>query len=549
MRGQAAGRGSSRRTFLAKVGAGALGVASSGALAAQRPARAEEGAGQAAVAETLDCDVLVIGGGASGCCAAIRAAEEGAKVILVEKGRTLGGCFNLSFAATTYGSRFGAGQPPSFGIPDLEAYISAWLANSHWRCDAAAVRQLVVNSGKAYDWLADKGLGLTPFGGGSGMLMLPDYAVRPVFWKEKTTAAVEKSGGRLMLSAAAQSLVKEGAAVVGAVVRERDGGTTRDIRVNAKAVSISTGGYAGNPEMVREAVGFDVVNGSLPQNVGEGLRMAWEAGAWKPRNFGGQMLHQTIVRATNSLAQHFEPFPAKYPLLLAYLPMTLNVGTSGLRFRDEALILDPVAASNSSAYQGPHHYVIASKRLLDALAAGGLAAVGQTSQPGLPPEMQPPGYTPATPWKGVYDVFDKGAQLKVVFKGDTPAKLAGAAGMDEAAFVRTFGDYRRFTLEKKDAQFGKAPAFLLDYGEEGPLYAVKAEVNNLGSFGGIQTSLRYEALTAAHRPVPGLYATGSEAGSNLYNDTYVGSGIGLANAVTSGYLCGKAMADYALGRK
>ena len=36
---------------------------------------------------------------------------------------------------------------------------------------------------------------------------------------------------------------------------------------------------------------------------------------------------------------------------------------------------------------------------------------------------------------------------------------------------------------------------------------------------------------------------GNEAGSCLFNDTYVGSGIALGNAVTSGYLCGTKLGE------
>ena len=37
------------------------------------------------IAETAECDVLVIGAGLAGCCSAIAAAEEGARVIVVEE--------------------------------------------------------------------------------------------------------------------------------------------------------------------------------------------------------------------------------------------------------------------------------------------------------------------------------------------------------------------------------------------------------------------------------------------------------------------------------
>ena len=50
--------------------------------------------------QTWDTDVLVMGGGGAGLTAAIRAAEEGAKVILIEKGSVLGG--NTMMAGAAY---------------------------------------------------------------------------------------------------------------------------------------------------------------------------------------------------------------------------------------------------------------------------------------------------------------------------------------------------------------------------------------------------------------------------------------------------------------
>ena len=153
-------------------------------------------------------------------------------------------------------------------------------------------------------------------------------------------------GGELLTSTTAKKLLTDSSGAITGVIAVDSGNS--GIQINCKAVSISTGGYAGDYDMVMEASGFGGVNGSLPQNIGEGLKMAWAAGAHKPINFGGLMLHQTLAKATDEIAKEFDPFPAKYPMISTYLPMTLVVGSTGERFRDEALILDPVAAANST---------------------------------------------------------------------------------------------------------------------------------------------------------------------------------------------------------
>ena len=57
------------------------------------------------------------------------------------------------------------------------------------------------------------------------------------------------------------------------------------------------------------------------------------------------------------------------------------------------------------------------------------------------------------------------------------------------------------------------------------------------------TNTDYQVLDYDRLPVKGLYAVGNEAGSCLYNDTYVGSGVAMANTITSGYICGTKLGE------
>ena len=84
-------RGLDRRTFVAgAAAAGALAVAAGASMArAEEAAEAEEAPAEEAApaaGETLECDVCVVGCGAAGFMASITAAQNGAKVITLEKG-------------------------------------------------------------------------------------------------------------------------------------------------------------------------------------------------------------------------------------------------------------------------------------------------------------------------------------------------------------------------------------------------------------------------------------------------------------------------------
>ena len=535
--------------------AAALGVAAAPTLA-PRPAIADEAADsdwasvlnvdiasvlpgntseQVEVADTKDCDVLVIGAGVSGANTAIRAGELGKKVILVEKTDTIGGASNLSSGPIGYNSRIAldAGEQT-----DILPLLNDWIAESHYRVDAASVKQLLEKSGEAIDWMSDNGWEFTPWFSAS-MVKFPDYSVREQLFLDALDRTVVANGGEVLTGTCAKRLVVDDEGkVTGAVVVDAEG---NGLQINAAATVIATGGYGGNLDMVERVFRFRGVLGGLPQNVGEGLEMAWRAGAQKPQNFGGQMLHQTLARANDPLAEQFDAFPAKYPMILCYVAKLMNVSATGARFRNEENALSAVAAANTSAYQGSFHYVVVSKGIMDTLEQEGLAGLGIEKSPGLPPRYKPQ-FELNTPWENIAGVFDAMVEAGAGYKGDTPEELALAAGMDVDIFTRQFEAYESYCAEGVDEQLGKAADNLIAYGE-GPYYIVIAEENNLGSWGGLLTNADFEALDWNRLPVKGLYAVGNEAGSCLFNDTYVGSGIALGNAVTSGYLCGTKLGE------
>lgn len=497
--------------------------------------------------EKLEADVVVVGAGASGVSAAIAAADEGANVIIIEKTGAIGGASNLSWAGKFLNSSAAIEDEL---IIDEEKEIAEWIENNHWRVDAAVIRQYVTQSGETYDWLTEKGY-MTQYinFAGEQMHMLPPYETRQETLREMLAESVEKQDGQVFTETAAKQLMTNQAGDVVGVIAEKADGTT--LEITAKSVIMATGGYGANAEMVKEYFGFEGVNGGLGQNIGEGIKMAWEAGARVPDNIGGQMLHQTLARATNDLKTEYESFEASYPLMLTYLPNFMNVGTSGARFRDEAATLKAVAAANTSAFHGPYHYVIVSQLQLDSLMAEGMNGVKAPKLPGMPPEFYmdfSDQFTLDNPWENADKVFDSMVEKGHGFKGNTMEELAENAGMDVAVFVETLKNYEEATKTGADTEFGKTADYLISMGEEGPYYAIIAEINNLGSIGGIVVNRNFQVLNEARVPINGLYAVGVEAAGVLYNDTYVGNGVGIGYAFTSGRLGGMQAASHVLGK-
>lgn len=487
------------------------------------------------VEETKSCDVVVVGAGCSGTNTAVRAAEAGLSVILLEKTSTIGGASLKSWAPSAYNSSLAKAAGEEI---DTEPIIEAWVADSHWRVDAAAIRQLVNSAGEAVDWMIEHGWNFTYLGMGAGMTALPDYDEREPLFQAMLENQVSSSG-EVLKNTTAKSLVCGSDGTVTGVIAVDESG--KGIQIDAKAVVIATGGYGANTEMVKTTFGFEGVFAGLPQNIGEGLEMAWAVGAQKPQNFGGQMLHQTLARATDDLINEFDAFPCKYPMILCYVANVLNVGATGARFRNEALVLDAVPSANSSAYQGSFHYVVLSQSLMDTLEKEGLAGLGVDYSPGLPPEYKPE-FDLDTPWTDIKQVFDAMVEAGAGYRGETVEELAANAGMDPDIFKKQFEQYEDFCQSGIDTQFGKGSAYLNALGE-GPYYIIIAEENNLCSWGGLLVNADYEVLDKSRVPIPGLYAVGNEAGGNLYNDTYVGFGYGMSNTITSGYLCGSKLGE------
>ncbi|MBP2110239.1 FAD-dependent oxidoreductase [Paenibacillus silagei] len=498
--------------------------------------------------EQLSADVVVVGAGASGVSAAVSAADKGAKVILIEKTATIGGASNLSWAGKFYNSSAAL----SSGLKvEVEKEIADWIVNNHWRVDAAAIRQYVTKSGETYDWLTGKGYTTTFLNfAGEQLHMLPPYETRQELLRKMLAASVEKGGGQVITEATAQKLMTGANGEVTGVVAKKSDGTTLEIA--GASVVMATGGYAGNKEMVKEAFGFEGVNGGLGQNIGEGLKMSWEIGAKVPDNFGGQMLHQTLARATDKLKTQYEPFEASYPMMLSYLPTLMNVGPSGARFRDEAATLTAVAAANTSAFNGAYHLVIVSQAQLDALKAKGMKGVQAPKLPGMPPEFYASytdKFTLEQPWKDADKVFESMVANGDGFKGNTLEELAKNAGMDPEVFTAEFKLYEEAAKTGTDTEFGKAKEYLVPMGSSGPYYAVIAEINNLCSVGGLLVNTKFQVLNDKRLPVKGLYAVGVESEGVLFNDTYVGNGVGLGYSFTSGRLGGEDAAAGALAKE
>jgi succinate dehydrogenase/fumarate reductase flavoprotein subunit len=147
-----------------------------------------------------------------------------------------------------------------------------------------------------------------------------------------------------------------------------------------------------------------------------------------------------------------------------------------------------------------------------------------------------------------------------LLKGQTLQDLAIQAGIDPQALQATVSQYNQGAVRGEDPEFGRGRTsfnrYLADPNhqpnpcvapvQDGPFYAVKVIMGDLGTFDGIQTSVTGEVLRRNGQPIEGLYAVGNDRAS-IMGGNYPGAGITHGPNMTFGYVTANHIADQAAG--
>ena len=129
-----------------------------------------------------------------------------------------------------------------------------------------------------------------------------------------------------------------------------------------------------------------------------------------------------------------------------------------------------------------------------------------------------------------------------------PGSIAKGLEATVAAFNKTaaegrdpaFGKgSRAYNRYQGDALHGPNPCIAPI--KDGPFYAIKMVIGDLGTYAGIKTDAHARALDADGQPIAGLYAAGNDMAS-IMGGNYPGAGITLGPALTFGYIAGKHIA-------
>lgn len=256
-------------------------------------------------------DVVVVGGGNAGLCAALAAREAGASVLLVERAPFGEHGGNSMFTAGGMRVAYRGVEDIQRLAPDLteelvastdfgsyteEEFFEDMARVTDNRADPDLTDVIVSKSMETLEWMRDLGVRFLPIYGRQAFKVDGKFT----FWGGLTietvgggpglvaslTKAAEKAGVTICYATRALDLVTEETAVTG--LRLRHQGHTREIR--AAAVVLASGGFEANAEWRARYLGpgyeLAKVRGTR-FNTGDGIRMALEAGAMSWGNWSG----------------------------------------------------------------------------------------------------------------------------------------------------------------------------------------------------------------------------------------------------------------------
>jgi fumarate reductase flavoprotein subunit len=136
-----------------------------------------------------------------------------------------------------------------------------------------------------------------------------------------------------------------------------------------------------------------------------------------------------------------------------------------------------------------------------------------------------------------------GGRVKIADSWD---EIAAWMGILPQILRATIDEYNSFCDKGHDDMFLKEPNYLVAL-RTPPYYAIRCVPRYNATFGGVRINYKTEALDHEYNPIPGLYASGCDAGGyhgECYNILLNGSQVGFA--VNSGRIAGENAAEYVL---
>lgn len=503
-------KGLTRREFLKNTAVGAAGVAALGLLGgcsntSNKTVPAED------VKYDKETDVIVVGAGGAGLSAAASAAENGAKVIILEKSAIVGGTTNFSggviqAAGTKYQKEF-----TNYKEDTPEKHAQLWLKAGEGVVDEALVNDLAKGAPDNIEWLTSMGLNFTSVYGHCQIPYVDDslFADRIHVYEGGGASGSGTIMSQALLKAAeAKGAVVEYESEVIALIQDASGKVTgvstktANIKAN-KGVILACAGVDHSQELAKDLHPQQMWNlekGTCVcavTDTGDGIKMGLIAGA-AISGMGGCI---DFCGTTGNATDNRNP---TFPLI--------HVNAKGRRFVCE-----------DATYAYHYRAIFQQEKQLDGPT---YMIFGQNS---LSTDEKKVGYAA---WNA--ETIKEAIASGLIFSGETIEELAGK--------IQTIEGNLKAEIERWNANAanGNDPDFDRITGIEplsAPYYAMLNKPMNLGAIGGLKINVDCQVISNQGEIIPGLYAAGLNAGGWI-GPYYPGSGTAIAGIVHQGRKAG-----------
>lgn len=489
---------------------------------------------EAAITETVDTDILIVGAGNGGMFAAAYAAANGLNFRVIEQNANVQDTRHWYGAIDTAAAK-AAGEKPA----DRAKLLSEISRYASGKCDQRVVKTWINESAAMHDFmrsiLEDKYGWVCEFTSGSEAAWPAENAEHNTDYlfpvEEHNYMASESASGTPRNELLLQYIQELGYDVdfktsLAKLEKNSDGRitgiiaqSTEDdhfIRYNAnKGVLLACGGYPGNPYMMEQLdpLGTSVTTACSysPATKGYGIRAAVWAGANLDKEAAPMLFDRGIVApgvdagyVDSESVFGGKAFPGTVSQYNTGTQPFLKVNRNGERFANES------CPYNDIVYAAAHQPGRVYAQIHDANFAEDIErfhTIGCSAMSRNMPQM-------------VTSSMEKHIEAGLMFKCDTLDELADKMGFTGAAkdtFLATVERYNELYDKQNDEDFGK-PAYRLSAIRTAPFYGCWLGASLLTTEQGIAINEKGQALDNDNQPMPGLYITGDMSGSFFANN-------------------------------
>ena len=490
---------------------------------------------EAAITETVDTDILIVGAGNGGMFAAAYAAANGLNFRVIEQNANVQDTRHW-YGAIDSAAAKAAGEKPA----DRAKLLSEISRYASGKCDQRVVKTWINESAAMHDFmrsiLEDKYGWVCDFTSGSEAAWPAENAehntdyLYPV--QEHNYMASERESGLARNELLLQYIQELGYDVdfktsLAKLEKNSDGRitgiiaqSTEDdhfIRYNAnQGVLLACGGFPGNPYMMEQLdpLGTSVTTACSysPADKGYGIRAAVWAGANLDKEAAPMLFDRGVVApgvdggyVDSDSAFGGKAFPGK---IRQYNPGTqpfLKVNRNGERFANESCPYNDIVYAAAHQPGRVYAQICDANILEDAKRFHTIGCSAQTRNGGE---------------KYIQGKMDEAIEAGALFKCDTLDELADKMGFTGAAkdtFLATVERYNELYDKQNDEDFGK-PAYRLSAIRTAPFYGCWLGASLLTTEQGIAINEKGQALDNNNQPMEGLYITGDMSGSFFANN-------------------------------